>query len=308
MKDIKESTMNVYVSTIKSFSKKLGYETVPENTKWLNNFDLVMNEINSIQSLHTRKNKLNAIIIFYQTFGTKKDIPIMEKYTNEIDKLSEELDALVSTNKKTEKQEKNWMTKEELLEVAEKLKKNIPDVIDTYKDYRKLILYIILQSHILMPLRNDFADCKIYWAVDWSKKIEDTDTNYIIINKSKNTGILILNRYKTVDAKEGGRKVINLPVELVMIYKKYINDILKFSDGQHWLFVDKDTNKLTRNAYTKIFQSIFKDTGKKISSSMLRHIIISETIPIDENELKKRKELSYLMGHSVEMQMEYAKI
>ena len=86
---------------------------------------------------------------------------------------------------------------------------------------------------------------------------------------------------------------------------KYYPAILQFSPD-HFLLVKegKDRNEpVTRNYYTKFMLRTFKKTGKAISSTMIRHSIVSDVYKID-----KAQELADVMGHSVAMaQQVYAK-
>ncbi len=66
----------------------------------------------------------------------------------------------------------------------------------------------------------------------------------------------------------------------------------------------KDRNEpVTRNYYTKLMLSTFKKMGKAISSTMIRHSIVSDVYKINEAQ-----ELADVMGHSMATaQQVYAK-
>ena len=61
---------------------------------------------------------------------------------------------------------------------------------------------------------------------------------------------------------------------------------------------------LSKNNLTKYLNKTFEETGKNISSTMLRHIYLSDRFPAD---LNKRNKTADLMCHSVSQGMKYAK-
>jgi L-rhamnose isomerase len=64
-----------------------------------------------------------------------------------------------------------------------------------------------------------------------------------------------------------------------------------------------NANKLTSPQVTRILNKVF---GKNISTSMLRHIYITNRYK-DIPSLRKMEQLSQDMGHSVSQAMEYIK-
>jgi hypothetical protein len=74
-----------------------------------------------------------------------------------------------------------------------------------------------------------------------------------------------------------------------------------------WFVVGKrDQEKpMTRNAFTKYLNKVF---GKNVSTSMIRHTIVSSVYKVDKDEYKQKQELADKMGHSVDMaSLVYAK-
>ena len=55
---------------------------------------------------------------------------------------------------------------------------------------------------------------------------------------------------------------------------------------------------MTPNNYTKFVKSIFTDYDKNISTSMIRHIIVSDLYDLDKETESSKKELAYKMGHT----------
>lgn len=289
--DVKKSTLEAYEKNLNKLSQDILNKPPPDNCKWLEDFEKVMTEINKSKSLHTRKNKINTVVIYMQI--DKCDEAVLKKYQNEIIKLSKEINDNYNNNEKDEKQEKNWMSLDELNNVKDKLKLSVPSKIEKYSDYKKLLKYLILSTHLEIPLRNDLVDAQIFKQVDFNKIEEENTINYIVIAKS--SAYLILNNYKTSGSY--GRKKIEMSKELFSIWNKRFKDIINFTKSNN-IFVKESLVKMTRNEFTKIFNSIFKEYNKNISSSLIRHIVISEKFPVNPQEMKEREKLAYIMGHS----------
>jgi hypothetical protein len=299
--DVKTSTINIYEKNLNKLSQDVNNSEPPSNCKWLEDFDKIMTHINKSKSLHTRKNKINTVVIYLQ--ATKCKLSIIKKYQDEIVKLSQEITTGYNQNEKNEKQLKNWLSLAELTEFKNNLLLDLPKKFNTFDDYKKLMKYLILETHLELPLRNDLVDAQVYDEKDFSKIEEVNTTNYLVLGTKK--GYLILNNYKTSGTY--GRKKLDLSPELFKIWKKFYKIIIQYSKNRY-IFIKEDQNKMTRNEYTKFFGSIFKSLGKNISSTMIRHIVVSEKFPVKPKEMEERKELASIMAHSVnEQQQVYSK-
>ena len=293
--DVKTSTINIYEKNLNKLSQDVNNSEPPSNCKWLEDFDKIMTHINKSKSLHTRKNKINTVVIYLQ--ATKCKLSIIKKYQDEIVKLSQEITTGYNQNEKNEKQLKNWLSLAELTEFKNNLLLDLPKKFNTFDDYKKIMKYLILETHLELPLRNDLVDAQVYDEKDFSKIEEVNTTNYLVLGTKK--GYLILNNYKTSGTY--GRKKLDLSPELFKIWKKFYKIIIQYSKNRY-IFIKEDQNKMTRNEYTKFFGSIFKSLGKNISSTMIRHIVVSEKFPVKPKEMEQRQELASIMGHSVNEQ------
>ena len=77
-----------------------------------------------------------------------------------------------------------------------------------------------------------------------------------------------------------------------------MNIWLKYNESPY-LILNSKGEKITTNSLTKLLTKIFEPTGKNISSSMLRHIFITEKFPPQTEE---KIELADKMLHSKEVQ------
>lgn len=299
--DVKTSTINIYEKNLNKLSQDINKTEPPSNCKWLEDFDKIMTHINKSKSLHTRKNKINTVVIYLQ--ATKCKLSIIKKYQDEIVKLAQEITSGYNQNEKNEKQLKNWLSLTELTEFKNNLLLDLPKKFITFDDYKKLMKYLILETHLELPLRNDLVDAQVYEEKDFIKIDEVNTTNYLVLGTKK--GYLVLNNYKTSGTY--GRKKLDLSPELFKIWKRFYKIIIQYSNNRY-IFIKEDQNKMTRNEYTKFFGSIFKSLGKNISSTMIRHIVVSEKFPVKPKEMEERQELANIMSHSVyEQQQVYAK-
>lgn len=299
--DVKTSTINIYEKNLNKLSQDVNNTDPPSNCKWLEDFDKIMTHINKSKSLHTRKNKINTVVIYLQ--ATKCKPSIIKKYQDEIVKLAQEITTGYNQNEKNEKQLKNWLSLSELTEFKNNLLLDLPKKFITFDDYKKLMKYLILETHLELPLRNDLVDAQVYEEKDFIKIDEVNTTNYLVLGTKK--GYLVLNNYKTSGTY--GRKKLDLSPELFKIWKRFYKIIIQYSNNRY-IFIKEDQNKMTRNEYTKFFGSIFKSLGKNISSTMIRHIVVSEKFPVKPKEMEERQELANIMSHSVnEQQQVYAK-
>jgi hypothetical protein len=114
---------------------------------------------------------------------------------------------------------------------------------------------------------------------------------------------MVMTDYKTSDTY--GRIEFEIVGEALSALQLYYALLKKFlaKNGKLPLIVDKDGTAITRNNYTKHFQAIFKDSGKSVSTTLIRKAVVSSVY-----DTKKIKELARVMGHSPEMALNiYAK-
>jgi hypothetical protein len=222
---IAESTTKVYLFNIGVIARSMGYKDVPTTGDWLQNSEQIIEHLSRIKNLNTRKNKLMTIIVVARAY----DLPaaVVDAYSKEADKLSGQLQAFLSTNEKSERQRNNWMTKEELQTFAATLKANIPRKIKSFEDYERVMRYVLVQFHLSRPIRNDWADAKVYLQAD--KPTQDQASNYILLNKSRKSAVLVLNNYKTF--KFYGKKTIDVEPALAALLIRYYAAIKAYSPG-----------------------------------------------------------------------------
>jgi hypothetical protein len=298
--NLKLNSILTYIVSLKKISKEL------DNPDFLLDTKKVLKIIDNDKYLTTKKNRLTAIVVYLKSFEDKQYLEVIDKYSKEMERLSQEYQSQQKEQKLSSKQKQNWIGMDDFDDVIEKVYDEIEAENITKKkelnnrDYALLQSYILLRFYRQYPLRNDLADVKIIR----SKKQDVGTENYLLLRPS--SCYLILNVYKT--SKIYGKRSYKLDINLHRLVK-----LLVFFNKSDYLFTRYNRkDPLTSNDLTKLLQRIFmKYTGKSIGSSLLRHIQISHDRQNDPtlkeiDEANKKVENKYL--HSADMNQEYRKV
>ena len=303
-RNIRPSSLNAYVSNISKLHKLMFNKDIV-NLDFLKNKKKVLDTIDNKKE-STIKAYLAAIVVVLMAF--EKDEKLILEYRNQMEELSKTHNEEMSKQKKSETQDKNWTTLTTLRKVMRKyrnelnekgiFKKSKEDL--TNKEFELLQKWIVASLYILddnPPLRNNYI-MKTISNINYNKLTdkEKKDTNYLII-KSRNNKTFSLGDYKT--AGTYGTKEIPVGKKL----NSALNIWLKFNTSGH-LLLNSRKEPMTGNGLTKFLQKTFAPTGKNISSSMIRHIFISDKFPAVNDE---REEVAGKMLHSVSEQVKYSK-
>jgi hypothetical protein len=181
-------------------------------------------------------------------------------------------------------------------ELSDKVGKFASSKNITPEQFTELLHWLVLSLYTeVQPRRNqDYLDM---WVVKKWKEDMPTDKNYLDIATQQ----FIFNKFKT--QKTYGQQKISIPPSLMSVVQVYLkhHPLVKGNKTKTTEFkflVFPDGTPLTAvNAITRILNRIF---GKKIGSSMLRHIFLSSKYDIKEMEND-----ATAMGHSVEEQKNY---
>ena len=188
---------------------------------------------------------------------------------------------------KTESQEKNWVTQNDVKKKVNEMIKSVRGLWNkddlTKQEYKKLqdLILVSLTSGIYIPPRR---------AVDWVdfviKDIDEKNDNYLKKDEFH------FNKYKGSDKK--GEQVVKVPKELLTLIKKFIK-----INPHKYLLVDTQNKKMNS---IKLNQHLERIWGKKAGVNIFRHSFISEKYPIfNVDELKKDAEK---MGSSASMMLD----
>ena len=123
MKNLSDKTLVTYQAVINGLLRDADIDD-DEDGKWITkHWEKLMQVIGVSKSIHTKKNRYAVLKIWCEMH----DLP--EKYSNQlqekIDNLVEEVNNQYSTNMKSEKIEKNWISVQELKATVEALKSKV---------------------------------------------------------------------------------------------------------------------------------------------------------------------------------------
>ncbi len=308
----KQSSIKIYREQLKKL-----YLSVNKNTditmeglaKIIVNFDMVKNYLDKPEndfSNATKKNYVNNAlnIVMYITdidkyYNVKpiKINKIREAITTYWEQLIEKVNKQYLENNKVE--DKHIDIKE-----YQNVLKNVRKLIDSKTDNKFLLqdylLLLFYEGKYIPPLRNNYATLIITEPKDDLLSSE----NYLITNNGKNE--ILINQDK-VDKKMGSK---TYKINKSSILNKYLNKLIniRLEEGKDYLLENTEGNRLSTNGLTKLLQKIFlTHFNKKISSSDLRHIYISNLSPDLTN--KKLDKIAKGMRHSIQtQQMIYKKV
>lgn len=300
MSNLSEKTLTTYKSTVNSIHKKIGLGPVAPNDSgaWIEkNLSAIMKLIDETESKQTAKNRCVIMKIWSDAFHLPaKVVGVFDKKMYE---LVDEVNGAYATNKMNEKVAENWKSIDEIREKVEVLKNKLPEpsYIDTYREYIQLMRYLCLLIHTHLPLRNDLADARLMEEMPDDKDV-DGNSNYIIIDRRRNKGQIQLLAYKT--RKEYGKKILEIPTDVVREINKYWPVIKHFSYDENAWFITKDgvSSPISRVSYTKMLNSAFAGDNVKVSSTQIRRAVVTELYAPDPEEFKKKQELANILGHS----------
>lgn len=298
--NIKDSSINSYLLNIKKISKECFNSDKP-SINYFNVFDIVHDYIEAnIKNLSSKKNMMTSILVlvkaYYDINGSSKTKELIDKYTEYHKDLSVSQDNSYLDNIKTTKEDSNWTSRDEIINKIADLKIYLQNKKKTRIYVDKFQQYLVLNLYTLIPpLRNDYVLVKVMKEINCIDELDKT-CNYINLN----TNELLLCQYKT--SKFYGIKTIPLPLELIAIILDWEKIKTEFYDSKlkHGYLLLNTTNaqNMKHNTLTKYINKIFYP--KKISSTLLRKIYLSEKYPV-LNTYREMQQDSYIMGHNIDM-------
>jgi hypothetical protein len=209
------------------------------------------------------------------------------------------------TNEMTEKEKDAWLSWEDVEkrrnEIYEEILKFKNPKTVTPEQFQTYLNYVVLSLYTLLPPRRNQDYLNMRVVGKWTPEMS-TDVNYIDMGGSGTPTKFVFNKYKT--AKKHGQQLIDIPKELADALLTYLkhhpvrSHIIRRKTYDYPFLVTATGDPLkSQNAITRLLNKVF---GKKVGSSMLRHIFLSNKYSIDE--MQKDADL---MAHSVATQRTY---
>lgn len=296
-----ESTASAYIKTLTLLNDKKPFKSLT----FLRKVSDIEGKI-SDYAPSTKRSILGAISsVLYGLKDTKGFKKLYETYKALLNKMrsggSEE--APKEVGEKTEKEAAAWLKWDDVLKRRDELHDEIAKFKKgprTEEEHTKLLQHVLLSLYTYVPPRRNQDYMKMYVVHKWTESMP-ADKNYLDLGGGKSPTRMIFNVYKT--AKKHGQFIQEVPSELASALATYLNSHPNKPKGrakvaEYPLLVDASGKHLTAvNAITRVLNKLF---GRKVGSSLLRHIYLSSKYDVEE-----MKSDAEAMGHTIGEQRNY---
>lgn len=290
---LSENSVALYIRNLKTLNNKQPFT----NLNFLKEYKEIENILRGYSEA-TQKNFISSIITTLKIVMSNYTQPkwlkkVYEYYSKTLAKFGQPTNSLY----KTEKQEKNWVSWEDVLskrkEYEEKAKVGSPK-------WEDVLGYMILSLYTDIPPRRNM-DYQVMYVVPNGEQTGDLSKNYYV----KEQGKFVFNRYKTQTKYGQQVEIVRDNEKLMEAIRTYLSHHPLRKAEAYPFLVKEDGEAITSiNGMTRILNRIFNGSGsgKKIGSSMLRHIYLTERYG---TKMVEMKDLAEKMGHSTATQRSY---
>jgi integrase len=286
--NLSKGSVATYFSLLKSlWNKHHDKSTAEVDMKWFENQDTILKSLDTMD-IKSRKTLLSALVVICEK---------CDKYRERMLKDLSEVKAESKTQVKSEKQERDWVSQEEIKAlydaIARKTKHLLTQTSLTNPELQEL------QNLIILAVSSGIHGLEPRRLLDWTEfRIRgDYDRKTSNYKKGKT---LYFNVYKT--AKTYGEETIDTSPKLNTLLNKWIK-----LNPHDYLLVDTNGNKLTSVKLNQRFGKIFSAIGKpNTSANIMRHSFLSSKYA-NMPSIKDLEETAKNMGHSVPQMLEYIK-
>ena len=291
MSQISETTKTTYANNMRRLN----------NGKPITNYNFLKNTESILQKIEHLKptTQRNYYISIVSTIKNIKDLDDVNQFY--YDKMMLFNNNLKINNTKSDTQEENWITQEEVKKIFNDNLNNVKPLfllktLDE-KQYNDLLHVVVLALYVLQsPRRN--KDYQIMKVVKNINKIPTDEKyknfNYFLLDEKK----FLFYNYKTKGTYDLQEVPVNEELYTILI------SFLKFSKRKSCLLVNYNKEPLMQvNSITRILNKIF---DKNIGVSMLRNIFLSDRFSDNYVDLQN---IASNMGTSVStIQNQYLKL
>tara|TARA_R110001606_G_scaffold8768_1_gene38530 strand:+ start:189 stop:1202 length:1014 start_codon:yes stop_codon:yes gene_type:complete len=316
--DITDSSLHTYITSLRMLYSQYvdGDESKlekPLKTKFLHNFESIKKLLELCRTPNTCKNRLTSILVALDAETKNRDQKLIDKYQAYLKDIMVGVNKQIESQELTRKESTNWLDFNDVKDVTNKILEKI-NKNDLWKksklsksEYGLVQKYVLLRFYLSYPMRNNVADTKVVSPAEY-KGLDDDERkggNYLIRDGKKY--IFKLNKFKNV--KRIGVKSYDINPEISKLLTKWF----RINNSGFMFTLNDGRTALSANGVTKVMNSIFSEfaDGKKISTSMLRHIQISDDLK-DEPTLAEKKakaeKTEQKYQHSSSMNQTYRRI
>ena len=298
VRKVAETTARGYIKSLYALNKKKPFKNI--------NFLKKVNDIESVIAEYAESTQRGLLATITSVLSMYKDKSGYKKlYQYYHDKMMQRVETKREEEKeggvKTKKQSENWLSWDEINSRKGELKGGlVPDKkrsVDT-DEYDKLLQYVVLSLYTDVAPRRNQDYLSMFVVKKWNESMPK-DKNYLDIASKR----FIYNVYKT--SKKYGAQNVDIPPALWDTIQMFLKHHPLWKEGKRKadpvkLLVNADGTPITAvNAITRILNKVF---DKKIGSSMMRHVFLTDKYKGTLDEMQKD---SSAMGHSTSQQREY---
>ena len=285
LEGLSPKTINMYLAKLRILN---GNQPL-KNLTFLKNVKAISEKLGSIQNDNTRKSYTASIVAVLNRQEDKASKTANEKYKSMFLKERSIFTDKQALGEKSETQKENWMSQDEIAAIHKALDEKVNAIENksklTEKEHKMVEDWLLLSLYVLQPPRRNMD----YYMMKFGLG-DDKNFNYVCLDK----GVYHFNNFKT---SKYGVEEIEIPDNMKSIFKQYL-ELTGLKAGDFVLF-QKDTRRTSSNIITKALNRIL---GKKVGSSMMRHIYLSNKYGDVKEEQTNDAEF---MSHSKTMQGNY---
>jgi integrase len=298
-KKVSEPTATKYLQNLTTLNEGKPFK----NLSFLKKFDSIDSKLKEL----AKSTRLAYYATLTSVLSLFKDKPTYKKtYLHYSSKMNDGIEERKSEDphEKTEKMEKNWMPWKDIQDKREKLKEEVEKFGSsksiTAENWDTLLKYVILSLYTEIPARRNQDFMEMYVVASYNDTLPN-DKNYLDLKNKK----FYFNKYKT--SKKYGQQVVDINDSLMDAINHYLvrhpNYKKRMTKNSMFRFLVKhDGSPLnSANGITRILNKIF---GKRVGSSMIRHLYLSDKYG---DTLKEMERDASIMSHSTAQQKEYIK-
>jgi hypothetical protein len=304
---VRDSTIKIYQRHLNKLSDAVNGEKF-KNIKFLKSKVKEVKKFVNKQTPSTKKNYIASILVALSPHEKKKPLKGYDAvYDDYLDSLLTEhnkYNEFIKSREKSVKTSENWVDWNDILKLQRKYGRDIKKKgykqstkeLFNKKDLDLIQKYLVISLYTLhAPRRLEYADTKILSKTEFDKLSEkEKDNGIYLVVVSRNKKFFSFGKEK-VKSETPDNFRINVDRSLNSVLNLWLN-----FNKNDYLLQDSRGEKMSKNQLSKYLNKVFSPTGKKISSSMLRKIKI--TNEFDAEEVEKKQKLAKEMNHSVGVQ------
>lgn len=260
----------------------------------IKNAKVIIDSLGDVQTPMVRKSKLSVIIAILDDKHNEHSEELanaLKEYRKAMTEDANKVNKREISQELSDKQKDNLISQAEVIKVYNDLKTEASHLLKkqmlTRAQFDTLQKFVLLSMYVMIPPRRsqDYASFKIRNFDETADSVDNYMVNYNK-NKKKGNATFVFNTYK--NSKRLGRQMVdNIPKPLEKLIDQW-----KLFNKSDYLLINNQGNPVGQSRIAVLLNEIFG--GKNISSSMLRHIYLSDKFK-DVN-LKELEDTAHDMG------------